>query len=319
MLSASEVPSVLYARRCKFFRSGFQGRHRLRWNTRGAEGDCLRGHIKPSYVRPPWPFVCFTWKCRCFGFHCWRFPGKVLSCRLQTPKKPDIAPTWKITFTCQGACGASVSLTSLVLPHHPHTSRSVTQLSLPLHHSVSLRHHKYSLIHTHTVLISCSLSFCPHVTPQLCLPNHHDLLLSPTYRWWAHLCGCLSHLTTCLRSRGGGGTAERGLEPKKKKEKTHWNKAQRRRWWCHHRAGLSTTCRDDNNLHPPTNPWWLIPVFHRENGQSLWCLSLDVEVWCIVRKCRRLRMSVKKTKLVEAHYRSELGDSKNNSGTAWNK
>lgn len=30
-------------------------------------------------------------------------------------------------------------------------------------------------------------------------------------------------------------------------------------------------------------------------------------------------MSVKKTKLVEAHYRSELGYSKNNSGTAWNK
>lgn len=29
---------------------------------------------------------------------------------------------------------------------------------------------------------------------------HHTLPLSPTYRWWAHLCGCLSHLTTRLRS-----------------------------------------------------------------------------------------------------------------------
>lgn len=67
-------------------------------------------------------------------------------------------------------------------------------------------------------------SFRDCVTLQLCIHNcpsfNRDLPLSPTYRWWAHLYGCLSHLTTCLRSHGGGGSAMRGLEPYKKNSGT---------------------------------------------------------------------------------------------------
>lgn len=143
MLSASDVPSVLYAQRCKFFHSGFQGRHHLRWNTRGAEGDCLRGHIKPSYVRPPWPFVCFTWKCCCFGFHCWRFPRK--SSELQTSNTNYWHSADMENHFYMSRCMWAFSFSHFSRPPTS-PSRSVTQLSLPLHHSVSLRHHKYSLI-----------------------------------------------------------------------------------------------------------------------------------------------------------------------------
>lgn len=75
------------------------------------------------------------------------------------------------------------------------------------HFSVSLKHHTYS---------------------QPRLPPSH---VSPTYRWWAHLCSCLSHLTTRPRSRGGA------------EKKTTWDKItgtkDRGKWWCHDRAQLS--------------------------------------------------------------------------------
>lgn len=155
--------------------------------------------------------------------------------------------------------------------------------------SVSLCLSQTSHTVSHTVLISRSLSSCPHVTPQLCLSNcllpSITLPLSPTYRWWAHLCGCLSHLTTRLRSR-------RRHSGERTWAENTGTKAQRRCWWCHHRAKLSTTGRDDNNP-PSSNPWWLTPVFHQENGRLLYGSELDMEVWCAGRKCWMFLMNVK--------------------------
>lgn len=94
----------------------------------------------------------------------------------------------------------------------------------------------------HRLSLCNSSAWPPWLSPSL----HHALPLSPTYRWWAHLCGCLSHLTTRLRSRQRH-SREEDLSRK------HWNKAQGKCWWCHHRVKLSTTGHDDNNLHPPTH------------------------------------------------------------------
>lgn len=55
----------------------------------------------------------------------------------------------------------------------------------------------------HALLISGCLSFSSPAT--LWLPSYSNhpsknkRLLSPAYRWWAHLYSCLSHLTTHLR------------------------------------------------------------------------------------------------------------------------
>lgn len=109
---------------------------------------------------------------------------------------------------------------------------------LPQRHSLSSTVHFILPL----LLSLCNSSALPPWPPP---SSNHDHPLSPTYRWWAHLYGCLNHLTTCMRSCGGGGTAGR-------EKKNDWNKAQRRWWWCHQRARLSTTGSDDNNLHPPT-------------------------------------------------------------------
>lgn len=152
--------------------------------------------------------------------------------------------------------------------------------------TVSLRHRS----HSHTVLISCSLSFCPYVTPQLSVPNsppslRHALPLSPTYRLWAHLCGCLSHLTTRLTSRGG--TADGGHEPQNSETKHSVDVSDviAQPSWARQAVMTSTP--------PSSNPRWLMPVFHRENGQCVSSSGLDVEVGCSVRKCWMFLTNVK--------------------------
>lgn len=140
---------------------------------------------------------------------------------------------------------------------------------LPQRHSLSSTVHFILPL----LLSLCNSSALPPWPPP---SSNHDHPLSPTYRWWAHLYGCLNHLTTCMRSCGGGGTAGREKKMTGTKHSVDGGDVIKEPGWARQAAMTTTSILQQ---------WWLISVFYQENGQTLYSLGLNVEVRSAVRKC----------------------------------